>query len=232
MGLVSSLGAGVRDFFYEPAQGLVKSPQDFGKGLAKGSASLLKHTVSGVFKSAGSLAASVEQGLAVMSFDDAFIKAHERRSAVEPRHAAEGFLLGAEGLSDGIFEGLAGLVLQPIDGAQKDGFWGGLRGMGKGLVGVVAKPVSGAVALASNTFKGIGNTAGYLTDDELVANAPVRYARVFLDDKVVAYDHKLAKKAWLQKIEAQGQDAKTAPSLPLSERYITTPTAAGKESIL
>jgi hypothetical protein len=35
VGLFSSLGTGVLDFFYEPAQGLVKSPEDFGKGLAK-----------------------------------------------------------------------------------------------------------------------------------------------------------------------------------------------------
>lgn len=32
--LVSNLGTGVIDFFYEPAQGLVKSPKDFGRGVA------------------------------------------------------------------------------------------------------------------------------------------------------------------------------------------------------
>lgn len=35
VGLFSSLGSGWVDFFYEPAQGLVKSPKDFGMGLAK-----------------------------------------------------------------------------------------------------------------------------------------------------------------------------------------------------
>lgn len=35
VGLVSSLGSGVMDFFYEPAKGLVKSPKDFGKGEAR-----------------------------------------------------------------------------------------------------------------------------------------------------------------------------------------------------
>ncbi len=30
-----SPGTGVLDFFYEPAQGLISSPEDFGKGLAK-----------------------------------------------------------------------------------------------------------------------------------------------------------------------------------------------------
>lgn len=32
--LVANLGTGVIDFFYEPAQGLVKSPKDFGRGVA------------------------------------------------------------------------------------------------------------------------------------------------------------------------------------------------------
>jgi vacuolar protein sorting-associated protein 13A/C len=35
VGLVGNLGTGVADFFYEPAQGLVKSPKDFSVGLAK-----------------------------------------------------------------------------------------------------------------------------------------------------------------------------------------------------
>lgn len=36
LGLINRLGSGVRDFFYEPAQGLVQSPQDFGVGVARG----------------------------------------------------------------------------------------------------------------------------------------------------------------------------------------------------
>ena len=35
VGLFRSVGTGVVDFFYEPAQGLVTSPQAFGVGLAK-----------------------------------------------------------------------------------------------------------------------------------------------------------------------------------------------------
>jgi hypothetical protein len=35
VGLFNNIGSGVVDFFYEPAQGLMKSPQDFGKGLGK-----------------------------------------------------------------------------------------------------------------------------------------------------------------------------------------------------
>lgn len=35
VGLVNNLGTGMHDFFYEPAQGITKSPQDFAKGVSK-----------------------------------------------------------------------------------------------------------------------------------------------------------------------------------------------------
>lgn len=42
------LGTGVKDFFFEPAEGLMKSPTAFGKGVAKGTMSLVGNTTSGV----------------------------------------------------------------------------------------------------------------------------------------------------------------------------------------
>ncbi len=49
VGLFSSFGSGVSDFFYEPLLGLVSDrPGDIGIGLAKGSLSLVRKTVVGV----------------------------------------------------------------------------------------------------------------------------------------------------------------------------------------
>jgi hypothetical protein len=49
VGLLQNLGTGVRDFFYEPAQGLVRySPLQFGTGLARGTLSLAMHSTTGV----------------------------------------------------------------------------------------------------------------------------------------------------------------------------------------
>ena len=45
---LEQLGTGVKDFFYEPAEGLMKSPTAFGKGVAKGTMSLVGNTTSGV----------------------------------------------------------------------------------------------------------------------------------------------------------------------------------------
>ena len=46
-------------------------------------------------------------------------------------------------------DGISGLVLQPIKGAQKDGAAGFFKGVGKGLLGVVAKPVGGVLDAAT-----------------------------------------------------------------------------------
>ena len=49
VGLLQNLGTGVRDFFYEPAQGLVRySVAGFGTGLARGTMSLALHSTTGV----------------------------------------------------------------------------------------------------------------------------------------------------------------------------------------
>jgi hypothetical protein len=63
VGLLGNLGTGVKDFFFEPAQGLVESPEAFGKGLAKGSVSLVKHTTYGLFNTVSKLTGTAGKGI-------------------------------------------------------------------------------------------------------------------------------------------------------------------------
>ncbi len=69
LSLFSNLGNGVYDFFYEPAQGLVRSPKDFGKGLAKGTTSLVMNSIYGVFNTASKITASVGKGQHYLLFE-------------------------------------------------------------------------------------------------------------------------------------------------------------------
>ena len=64
VGLVNNLGTGVKDFFYEPAQGIMKSPSDFAKGMQKGSLSLFTNSTYGVFNAASKITGSVSQSSA------------------------------------------------------------------------------------------------------------------------------------------------------------------------
>lgn len=43
----------------------------------------------------------------------------------------------------GLYDGLTGLVTQPIQGAKKQGFVGAIKGVGKGIGGVILKPSAG-----------------------------------------------------------------------------------------
>ncbi|KAJ2694413.1 Vacuolar protein sorting-associated protein 13, partial [Coemansia spiralis] len=71
VGLFSSISSGVADFFYEPYQGFVMSdrPQDFGVGLARGTASLFKKTVFGMTDSFSKFTDSMSKGLSAATMD-------------------------------------------------------------------------------------------------------------------------------------------------------------------
>ena len=55
----------------------------------------------------------------------------------------------------GIFEGVAGLVTQPVEGARKEGAAGFLKGMGRGVAGLVVKPAAAGYALPAYAMMGV-----------------------------------------------------------------------------
>jgi vacuolar protein sorting-associated protein 13A/C len=67
VGLFSSFGSGVSDFFYEPFLGLVSDrPGDMGIGLAKGSISLVRKTVYGLTDTFSKFTGSMSKGLSLL----------------------------------------------------------------------------------------------------------------------------------------------------------------------
>lgn len=55
----------------------------------------------------------------------------------------------------GLYDGIGGLVTQPIRGAQKEGAAGFFKGVGKGIGGVVLKTTAGAFGVAAYPMKGL-----------------------------------------------------------------------------
>lgn len=55
----------------------------------------------------------------------------------------------------GLFDGIAGLVTQPLKGAEKDGVGGLVKGVGKGIGGLVAKPAAGFWGIPAYTMQGV-----------------------------------------------------------------------------
>lgn len=180
--LVSNLGTGVKDFFYEPAMGIVESPAAFGRGLAKGTSSLLLKTTYAIFDTASKLTGTVAKVGAKLTMDDDYQRERAVRNQTKARHAGEGLVYGARDFGIGLYKGITGVVLEPIKGGQEEGAVGVFKGIGKGLAGIVLKPVVGAVDLVTRTTEGIKNTTTYMDEK---SKAPIRPPRYFGADGLV-----------------------------------------------
>jgi len=143
MSFVSSLGTGVIDFFYEPAQGLVKvckyhnrcnlsrfvlmmdiypvkqSPKAFVRGVVKGTSSLVTNTTSGFLSVAGRISNSVGRGfLFTISKDSLFMQGREKL-AKEKNNI---YLLPLRDVVHGLAHGVTGVIVDPYYGAKKSMF--------------------------------------------------------------------------------------------------------------
>eukprot|EP01127_Copromyxa_protea_P018128 TRINITY_DN562_c3_g1_i1.p1 TRINITY_DN562_c3_g1~~TRINITY_DN562_c3_g1_i1.p1 ORF type:complete len:1515 (-),score=244.31 TRINITY_DN562_c3_g1_i1:27-4571(-) len=189
--LISNLGTGVHDFFYEPIKGIVSSPKDFGMGIAKGTASLLRNSVFAIFDTASKLTGTLAKIGVAATFDEQYRRARARTNQHKARHVGEGFVLGFRDLGVGLYKGITGIVTAPIEGAMKDGAAGFLKGVGIGFAGVLIKPVVGVADLATRTAEGIKNTTKM--GSVMKIKAPIRPPRYFgADGLLTIYDYKRA----------------------------------------
>eukprot|EP01133_Synstelium_polycarpum_P008353 gene8353-9805_t len=82
----------------------------------------------------------------------------------EATHLLDGLYQGTLGLGKGIFDGVTGIISEPIKGAQENGGAGFMVGLGKGLLGAVCKPLSGAMDFVSKPIEGLANTPKTIID--------------------------------------------------------------------
>jgi len=181
--LVGNLGEGVMDFFYEPAKGLVTSPQDFGRGLARGTTSLLKHTLTGIFGAASKVTGKLAEGIAVLGMDEEFQRQSRIDARKPPRHLGEGLVAGGKSILMGVYRGVTGIVTDPYHGYRLQGWKGFFKGCGTGVLGVGLKPAAGSIQAASRVLQGIGNTATCC--DDVFENERARHPRYIGQDRVI-----------------------------------------------
>lgn len=65
-----------------------------------------------------------------------------------------GFKAAGKGFGLGLYDGISGLVTQPVKGAQEGGVTGFVGGFFKGIGGVACKPAAGVAGLPAYAFKG------------------------------------------------------------------------------
>ncbi|KAK3069505.1 Vacuolar protein sorting-associated protein 13, partial [Teratosphaeriaceae sp. CCFEE 6253] len=184
VGLFNNISSGVADIFYEPYQGLVTDrPQDLGIGIAKGASSFVKKSVFGLSDSVSKFTGSISKGLAAASMDKEFQDQRRMsRSRNRPKHALYGITSGGNAFASSFASGIGGLARQPMQGAEKEGAAGFVKGVGKGLLGLATKPAIGAFDLASNMAEGVKNTTTVFDQEGLDR---VRYPRFIGTDGVV-----------------------------------------------
>jgi vacuolar protein sorting-associated protein 13A/C len=153
VGLFNNISSGVADIFYEPYQGFIMTdrPQDLGIGIAKGATSFVKKSVFGVTDSMSKFTGSISKGLAAATMDKQFQdRRRMTRSRNRPKHALYGVTAGANSLVTSVASGVGGLARKPLEGAEKEGFAGFFKGVGKGVIGLATKPAIGVFDLASS----------------------------------------------------------------------------------
>ena len=153
VGLFNNVSSGVADIFYEPYQGLVMTdrPQELGIGIAKGASSFVKKSVFGFSDSMAKFTGSMSKGLAAATLDKEYQDQRRMsKSRNRPKHALYGVTSGGNAFASSLASGIGGIARHPLQGAEKEGFEGFMKGVGKGFLGLATKPAIGAFDLASS----------------------------------------------------------------------------------
>ncbi len=148
---LTNIGTGVRDFFYEPINGLVHGPDKFIEGLENGSISLARGIFVGFVRGAANMTYVVNSNLVNLT-DENFIderNAYQRSisdsfsRSQKPRTINDSLHIAGVSIARGVKSGAIGLVDEPWQQFTQHGPVGFVKGVGKALVGAIVKPMIG-----------------------------------------------------------------------------------------
>ena len=161
LGLVANLGTGVYHLFYEPIEGLLDNSgnSSFLDGLSRGGKSLASRTIGGGAAQLSSITGGIGTGFSMLTMDSEYKDKRSMGKLKRTSTVGEGVLVGAKEFGSNIYDGVTGVLSQPIRGFAQGGIVGGAAGLGKGVIGLAVKPMVGVFDLASRTTEGIRNTA-------------------------------------------------------------------------
>ncbi|EFA77152.1 hypothetical protein PPL_12360 [Heterostelium album PN500] len=161
--LGSGIGDGVTGIIADPMAGAKEGgAKGFFKGVGKGLSGVALKPVKGasgfILKTAEGLRNTPETIFTPKNQHIDIVKEKEAS------HLLDGLYQGTLGLGKGIFEGVTGIIAEPVRGVQEQGGKGFFVGLGKGLMGVVLKPISGAMEFVSKPIEGLANTPQTIID--------------------------------------------------------------------
>lgn len=199
---LSNVGSGVKDFFYEPIQGLVHGPEEFLTGLEAGTFSLARGVVVAFVRGAADVTYLLSDNLASLTSDEAFIGERNlfqkqlmyTKSAQRTVH--DTLAIAGRNVVRGFQSAASGIIAQPKVHFSRQGASGLVIGAGLGIFGALVKPVVGlgdaAVVVMNHGLE--ATTATSLKDNKRLRRAlPNAPSASDSKSKLVSYDEMAAK---------------------------------------
>jgi hypothetical protein len=193
VGLVSSIGIGVRDFFYEPSRALLNDPRSLGKGLYKGALSFLYNTTDGIVGTATKMSRTSGRVMeSLVTNDKKYLVARES-NAQQPNSALATVMRPAKDIGTGIFHGITGLVREPYQNIrEKPTMLNTMVGLSKGVIGVAAKPMIGVLDGITHIGDSITTSVQRITMNTTVKARRRLRTPKGIDGRVLPYDYHVA----------------------------------------
>ncbi|TRM59795.1 glycosyltransferase family 1 protein [Schizophyllum amplum] len=124
--------AAVAQIFTSPMQGIVKTTTAIPQGVYK-------------------IVIGVHEGFANLPK----LYGSQVRKPKQVKGFMSGVKEGGKGLFYGYYDGITGLVTEPLEGAKKEGFMGAVKGAGRSFVNATMKPAAGIVGVVGLPLQGM-----------------------------------------------------------------------------
>ncbi|KAF7359127.1 Sterol 3-beta-glucosyltransferase UGT80A2 [Mycena sanguinolenta] len=128
--------AGIAKIFYSPVQGIIKTTTAIPHGVMD-------------------IVAGVHEGF----YNAPKLYGSKVRKPGKVTGFASGLKEGGKGLFYGYYDGITGLVREPYEGAQKEGFIGAVKGSLRSFANATIRPAGGIVGLIAHPVRGLWKSA-------------------------------------------------------------------------
>ncbi|WWC72266.1 uncharacterized protein I206_106228 [Kwoniella pini CBS 10737] len=132
LGTVTGYYSGIAQIFYNPPKGIINTTTAIPRGLM--------NIVDNVYEGMGNI--------------PRMIGSQEVREQAKVDDFESGVKEGAKGVFYGYWDGITGLVREPVEGAKKEGFVGAIKGMGRSYVNATVRPAIGIMGAISLPLRG------------------------------------------------------------------------------
>ncbi|WVR09693.1 hypothetical protein IAU60_006768 [Kwoniella sp. DSM 27419] len=148
---VTNYYAGIAQIFYNPPKGIVNTATAIPRGMMN----IIDNISEGMDNIPRLIGSSSRERGKVNDFES-------------------GVKEGAKSVFFGYWDGITGLVTEPVEGAKKEGFMGAIKGMGRSYVNVTARPAAGIFAAINLPLRGAAKAfrSKFAMPQEIVLQEP------------------------------------------------------------